>query len=155
MPALDATGAGSLRILVVDDNRDSADSLAMLLRAWGYQAGVAYDGVDALAAIDAGRPHVLLLDIGMPRLDGYALAQQLRRRDGVQPLLVAITGYADAEHRSLSEKAGFDRHLAKPVDLGELQTLLSAEACRRSPPERGIGAPEPIAAGVGETPTAA
>jgi CheY-like chemotaxis protein len=117
-----------LRILVVDDCHDTADTMLMLLRLWGHEGVAAYDGANALDLARCHRPEVALLDVAMPReQDGYALARQLR--DDI-PLLVAVTGYADLEHRGQCEQAGFDLFLAKPLDHEQLQTLL-AEAARR------------------------
>jgi CheY-like chemotaxis protein len=115
----------ALQVLVVDDNTDAADSLGLLVRMWGHDVRVAYDGAGILETASAYRPDAILLDIGLPRVDGYCLARQLRRQPGLQGLLlVAVTGYADAEHRALSQEAGFDHYLVKPVDPDELQGLL-------------------------------
>jgi signal transduction histidine kinase len=117
------------RVLVVDDNRDGAESLAMLLRLWGHEVRVAYDGPSALRLAEAERPEVVLLDIGLPGMDGYQVARRLRERSGgARQLLVALTGYGQGEDRRRSQQAGFDHHLVKPLDPDELQRLLTARA---------------------------
>jgi PAS domain S-box-containing protein len=117
------------RILVVDDNRDSADSLAMLLRLSGHEAHTVHDGHKALEAAEAHRPDIMLLDIGLPGLDGYAVAQQTRSKPELaNTMLIAVTGYGAEEDRRKSELAGFDFHLVKPVDFAQLQSLLDMPA---------------------------
>jgi CheY-like chemotaxis protein len=112
-------------MLVVDDNADTADSLAMLLRLHGHEVQVAYNGPAALQAAEAGPFDVILLDIGLPRMDGYEVARRLRARaDGARPVLVAITGYAYEADRRRSQEAGFDHHLVKPVGPDRLEELL-------------------------------
>ncbi len=114
------------RILVVDDNVDAAESLAMLLRTEGHDVRVAHDGPAALAAIDADPPDLVFLDIGMPVMSGYEVAQRLRQRPGLQNLqLVAMTGWGQEEDRRRSQEAGFDQHLVKPVELDVLRKLLA------------------------------
>jgi len=114
------------RILVVDDNQDSADSLALLLTFQGHQVHTAYDGSQALAAIDAFHPEVVLLDIGLPDgISGYDLARHLRRQPATSALrLIAMTGYGQEEDRRRSRGAGFDAHLVKPADFAALAALL-------------------------------
>jgi signal transduction histidine kinase/ActR/RegA family two-component response regulator len=114
------------RILVVDDNHDAADSLAMLLRAYGHEVQIGYDGVEAVGAAVAFKPDVVFLDIGLPKLDGYKVAQRIREQLGPQVLLVAITGWGQEEDRRRSRDAGFDHHLTKPVDP-EIVTRLVKE----------------------------
>jgi signal transduction histidine kinase/ActR/RegA family two-component response regulator len=114
------------RVLVVDDNRDAADSLAMLLGQLGADARVENSGPDALAAMPVYRPSLVLLDIGMPGMSGHEVGQRIRQRhefDGVR--IVALTGWGQAEDRQRSQKAGFDQHLTKPVALSDLQALLA------------------------------
>jgi CheY-like chemotaxis protein len=113
------------RILVVDDNRDSADSLALLLRLSGHDIHTVYDGVAAVTAAAQLQPDVILLDIGLPGLNGYDAARQIRERRGRDVLLGALTGWGQEEDRSRSELAGFDAHLVKPVDYAELTRLLT------------------------------
>jgi CheY-like chemotaxis protein len=115
------------RVLVVDDNRDAADSLAMMLRYAGAQVRVEYDGFSALEAIPDCRPDVVLLDIGMPRLNGCDLARTIRSDPAHgNLLLVALTGWGQAADRMRSHEAGIDHHLVKPVDFDVLQELLLA-----------------------------
>lgn len=118
------TARATLRILVVDDNRDAAESLAMLLRFGGHEIHVAYDGPGAVQAAADLRPDAVLLDIGLPGLNGYEVAGQIRRRQGARPVLLALTGWGQDSDRRRSEEAGFDAHLVKPVDHAELGRLL-------------------------------
>jgi CheY-like chemotaxis protein len=120
-------------VLVVDDNQNGADSLQQLLEIYGHESRAAYDGESALRLAREFRPDVVLLDLGMPGLDGYQVARRLRRDEGLHDaLLVALTGYGSEEDRRLSAEAGFDAHLLKPADLGQLQRLL-ADAARLAP----------------------
>jgi signal transduction histidine kinase len=123
------TGGAGLppkRILVVDDNRDAADTLGMLLGFLGADVQVAHDGRDALAAFEAHRPDVVLLDIAMPHLDGYEVARAIRSRAGGGVPLVALTGWGQEEDRRRVREAGFDHHLVKPADLDALRSLLGS-----------------------------
>jgi CheY-like chemotaxis protein len=113
------------RILVVDDNRDAADSLRMLLQLDGHDVHVAYDGASALDQAARRRPQVVLLDIGMPGIDGREVARRIRAQAVGEPAtLIALTGWGKAQDRGLSEAAGFDHHLVKPVELDTLYALL-------------------------------
>ncbi|MEJ8810744.1 PAS domain S-box protein [Variovorax ureilyticus] len=112
------------RILVVDDNRDSAETMQLLLEALGYEATVAYDGVAGLDAIKAQSPDVVLLDIGLPGLSGIEVAKRVRIEVHQQPTLIAVTGYGQESDRETSYDAGFFAHLTKPVALEQLQSLL-------------------------------
>jgi two-component system CheB/CheR fusion protein len=125
--------ASGKRILVVDDNRDSAESLAMLLRLFGNDVRTAHDGRLGLEVATAYRPDVVLLDIGLPGLDGLEVCRRLRQRAGdYQPVIVAMTGYGQDEDRRRSDEAGFNAHMVKPVDLRALEELLSRpELARR------------------------
>jgi CheY-like chemotaxis protein/two-component sensor histidine kinase len=117
------------RVLVVDDNVDTAESLAMLIRHDGHEVRTAHDGPAALEATAAFRPEVVLLDIGLPLMDGYEVARRLRAQAlGHELFLAAVTGYDQAEDRARSEGAGFDHHLVKPVRMEALRRLLAA--CR-------------------------
>jgi signal transduction histidine kinase len=113
------------RILVVDDNEDAANSLATLLRLKDQNVRVAHDGTTALAAAESFRPDVVFLDIGMPAMDGYEVARRLRGQpEGSKALLVALTGWGQADDRARSQDAGFDYHVVKPVEPDTLQLLL-------------------------------
>jgi PAS domain S-box-containing protein len=117
---------GSLRVLVVDDNVDTADSLAMLLRFYGHEVRAVHTGPRALQAARADAPDVILLDIGLPGMDGYEVARRLREQQGSGKVrLIAMTGYGQEADRRRSQDAGFDHHLVKPVDPARLQELLS------------------------------
>jgi CheY-like chemotaxis protein len=118
--------AARRRILIVDDNEDAANSLADLLRIEGHETRVAYNGPDALACVDQFLPEVALLDIGLPTMDGYQVASQLRARPRLEGLrLVALTGYGQTEDRQRTRAAGFDDHLVKPVNFVALQRILA------------------------------
>jgi len=114
------------RVLVVDDNVDSAESLAMLLRLGGHEIETAYDGLQAVESAERFKPHLILLDIGLPHLDGYDAAVRIRERtNGREVVLVAVTGWGQDEDRRRTREAGFDAHLTKPVDMGALSRLLA------------------------------
>jgi PAS domain S-box-containing protein len=126
------TSAVPRRILVADDNRDSAASLAMLLQLMGHEVETAHDGVEAVERAATFRADVVLLDIGMPRLNGYEAARRIRAQRQTGLTLVALTGWAQQEDRRLSKQAGFDAHLVKPLDVGALTRIL-AESRRPGP----------------------
>ncbi|MBX9609500.1 MAG: PAS domain S-box protein [Gammaproteobacteria bacterium] len=113
-----------LRILVVDDNRDNAESLAMLLEILGHEVSIAHDGEQAIAMALHEPPDVVLLDIGLPRLDGHAVCRRLRQTLGDAVTIVAQTGWGQEEDRARSRAAGFDHHLVKPIPLEALQRIL-------------------------------
>jgi len=119
-----AAGPVRRRVLVVDDNRDAVESLAVLLRARGHVVETAFDGGGALTVAARFRPDVVLLDIGLPGMDGYEVARRLRRELRPAPLLVALTGYGQEEDRRLALAAGFDEHVVKPASLPGLTALL-------------------------------
>jgi CheY-like chemotaxis protein len=113
------------RILVADDNRDSAETLAMLLRVEGHEVMIAHDGSAALAAFGGFAPDTVLLDIGMPGPNGYEVAQKIRQsRSGAEIKLIAITGWGQENDKERAFAAGFDHHLTKPVDTQQLSDLL-------------------------------
>jgi signal transduction histidine kinase/ActR/RegA family two-component response regulator len=112
------------RVLIVEDNRDGRETLRQLLQLWGYQVEVAADGKEGVARALAGRPDVALVDIGLPVLDGYQVARQLRSSLGNSIFLSALTGYGQPEDRRRAFEAGFDAHMVKPVDPDELSRLL-------------------------------
>jgi signal transduction histidine kinase/CheY-like chemotaxis protein len=118
----------SQRILVVDDNADAASSLAVLLRLRGHIVQVAMGGAEALAAVRAQRPELVFLDIGMPGMDGYEVARQLRAEFDSSLILIALTGWGTDQDRERSREAGFDYHLTKPVDLAALESMLTRQA---------------------------
>lgn len=114
------------RILIVDDNRDAANSLAMMLRLMGNDTAIAHDGLQALDVAAAFRPDVALLDIGMPRLNGYDTAMQMRKESwGQDILLVALTGWGQEDDKRRTQEAGFNHHLVKPLDFAVLDKLLA------------------------------
>jgi CheY-like chemotaxis protein len=116
----------ALRILVVDDNRDAADSLATLLEVYGHTGLVAYDGETALEKAEKMRPHVALVDIGMPSMNGHEVARRIKEANwGKETLLVAVTGWGAKSDRARSKEAGFAYHLTKPVDYDTLASLLT------------------------------
>jgi signal transduction histidine kinase len=116
-----------LRLLVVDDNQDAAESLGLLLEMTGNDVRTVHDGPSALAAVEGFKPSVVLLDIGMPGMDGYEVARRLRgQSEGKDMVLIALTGWGQEEDRRRSREAGFDHHLTKPVDLDMLRALLSS-----------------------------
>jgi CheY-like chemotaxis protein len=121
--------SSSCRVLVVDDNVASAQSLAQVLKLEGYDVQVAHDGAVVIEAARRFRPEVVLMDIGLPGVDGYELARRLRQEQDLRTgiaLLVAVTGHAEDEARRRSHEAGFDHHLVKPIDLDALLALLSS-----------------------------
>jgi CheY-like chemotaxis protein len=117
---------GGFRVMVVDDNRDSAETMAMLLELLGHEIRIAHDGVQALELAEQFRPHAMLLDIGMPRLNGYEVCARLRAQPwGRDVLLVAVTGWGQETDQRRSREAGFDGHLVKPVEPQALQDVLA------------------------------
>jgi two-component system CheB/CheR fusion protein len=119
-----APGKVARRILVVDDNRDAADSLCMLLTSRGHDVRVAYDGLEAVGAAVTFQPDVVLLDIGLPKLSGNDAARRIREARGEGVLLVAVTGWGQEEDRKRAHEAGFDHHLTKPVDPQAIARLI-------------------------------
>jgi PAS domain S-box-containing protein len=127
MPNVPVTTSGGKRILVVDDNRDAAQTLAMLLKISGHETRIATDGEAAIEAADAFRPQLAFLDIGLPKLSGHEVARRIRSEPWGQNIcLVALTGWGQEEDRRKSSEAGFDHHLVKPVHHDELVKLLAA-----------------------------
>lgn len=118
--------SSGLRILLVDDNVDVADSMAMLLRLFGHEVLLAHDGRQAVDIAVGEKPDVVLLDIGLPYLNGYDACQAMRKAGLADTLIVALSGYGQEQDRKKAEEAGFDRHLAKPVDMPALETLLES-----------------------------
>jgi CheY-like chemotaxis protein len=133
LPEADSTDATirPLRILVADDNIDSATSWAALIEQNGHEVVTAHDGRAALELAEKFRPEVMLLDIGMPHMDGYEVAQRIRSRDwGRDAVLIAVTGWGQAKDRAMAAAAGFDEHFTKPLDPSQLARTLR-NACRR------------------------
>jgi CheY-like chemotaxis protein len=123
-------GPGALRVMVVDDNVDAAQMLAALLEVQGHAVSVEYDARGALERARRERPDVLLLDIGLPDMDGYELARCLRAQcESAHATLVALTGYGQSQDRKEAEEAGFDHYLVKPADMDQVNAVL-AEAAR-------------------------
>ena len=126
-PAVGSEPSPQRRILIVDDNKDSADSLAMLLEITGNKTYMAHDGVEAIEAIEEYRPEVVLLDIGLPKLDGHEVCRHVRQQPwGKDIVMIALTGWGQEDDRRKSEEAGFNGHLVKPVDYDRLLELLSS-----------------------------
>jgi CheY-like chemotaxis protein/two-component sensor histidine kinase len=114
------------RILVVDDNADAAASLALLLKFSGHEVHVAHEGEAALRLAETLRPHAVLLDVGMPGMDGYEVARRLRQRPGTDDLvIIAVTGYGAETDRRRARAAGFDHHLTKPIELASVADLIT------------------------------
>jgi CheY-like chemotaxis protein len=115
----------ALRVLVADDNKDTADTLGQLLGMWGYDVRAAYDGADALQIAETFVPLAAILDLAMPGLTGYDVARRIRRVPGLEHvLLICLSGYGKEEDRRRAYEAGFDHFLLKPADLEELRRLL-------------------------------
>jgi signal transduction histidine kinase/ActR/RegA family two-component response regulator len=113
-----------VRLLIVDDNQDAAKTLGTLLSALGATTSVAFNGADALAAIDTFRPDAVLLDLGMPGMDGYEVARRIRSRSDLAGVrLIALTGWGQEDDRERSRQAGFDHHVVKPIDIESLRRL--------------------------------
>jgi CheY-like chemotaxis protein len=119
-------GSQSRRVLVVEDDPDSAQSMAMLLDLWGHRAETALDGYEALLAARRFRPEIVFVDIGIPGLDGYEVAERLRSEHGPDLKLVALTGFGREEDRLRARDAGFDCHLTKPLEPPVLRDILSS-----------------------------
>jgi CheY-like chemotaxis protein len=124
---MDISRPSPLRVLIVDDCRDAADALAVLLVLWGYEPAVAYDGPAALALAAAEPPAAALLDLALPRMDGWELARRLRQLPAMgRALLIAVTGRGREEDVERCCKAGFDLHVYKPFDPDEVRQVLAA-----------------------------
>ena len=127
-----------LNVLIVDDNRDVADSTAVLLRAAGCTVHLAYDGEEAIRSAKNLHPDAVLLDIGLPKMDGYQVAERIRAQaENHQTLIVALSGYGQDEHRRQSMCAGFDCHVVKPIDPAALTELLASRCPGRGPESSG------------------
>jgi len=121
------TGGSGLRILIVDDNQDSADSLALVLQAAGNTTRTEYDGRAAIGAVQEFRPDLVVLDVGMPGLSGLDACRQIRAQPwGARLLMIAVTGWGQEQDRRQALAAGFDHHLTKPVNPDQLLALCSS-----------------------------
>jgi CheY-like chemotaxis protein len=121
-----AAKPGALRVLVADDNEDAAESLAAVLRVAGHDVRVAHDGQEAVELAATFRPALALLDIGMPRMNGYDAAQRIRGQEGgADMLLIAVTGWGQQDDRRRAFEAGFDHHLTKPAQLEDIEVLMA------------------------------
>jgi len=119
------------RVLIVDDNEDAANSLALLLKLGGHETASVYSAVDALQRAHVFRPDVVLLDIGLPGMDGYEVARQMRELPGLRDIrLIAVTGYGRSDDRLRARDAGFDDHLTKPVEYALLERTLAGLRAR-------------------------
>ena len=127
-PPADAnTAVLSRRVLVVDDSPDSAEAMALLLRLKGHHVETAHDGEEALATAERFRPHAILLDLGMPKLNGFDVCRRIRQQPwGASVLMVAQTGWGQAQDRARTLEAGFDAHLTKPIDPDAVHAMLVA-----------------------------
>jgi len=132
------------RILVVDDNQDAANSLAMILKMNGHEAHAVYSPEEALEHLGTHASQVMLLDIGLPRMDGYEVARQVRR-SGLAVRMIALTGYGQAEDVKRAAAAGFDAHLIKPVDLELLERALARS--EQPAAEAGLASSDPVMRG--------
>ena len=125
-PAASDAALHRFRILVVDDNHDSALSLAMVLGMMGHETRTAHDGEAALATAESFHPEVVLLDIGLPKMNGYEVAQRIRESAwGTTMFLIAVTGWGQAEDRARSAEVGLNLHMVKPVEPTALQAVLA------------------------------
>ena len=123
----DTASAGTRRVLLVDDNVDAVESMEILLQAFGYEVETAIHPDLALARLEAFAPGAAIIDIGLPGMDGYQLAAEIRRRLAGRPMrLIAFTGYGGADDIARATRAGFDAHLVKPVDIDRLLAVLAA-----------------------------
>jgi CheY-like chemotaxis protein len=128
----DAKYENAVRVLICDDNVDAADSLALMLQAAGQEARAVYDGATALRVCATFRPHLILLDIGMPHMNGYDVVRALRAAPGgEEPVIAAITGWGQEADKVRAREAGFDRHYTKPISESALRTVISEAAERR------------------------
>jgi signal transduction histidine kinase/ActR/RegA family two-component response regulator len=133
-PSSDATKTARRRVLIADDNRDGAEIMAMLLDQFGYDVQLAFTGPDAVAAAEKYHPHVAILDIGMPGMNGYEVAQRIRAAPwGESIMLIAVTGWGQDEDKRKAHDAGFNQHLIKPVDPNMLESLVAAAAAAAAP----------------------
>ena len=127
------------RVLVIEDDGDSREGLRNLLQVWGHDVDVAEDGARGIEKAISLRPSVALIDVGLPGMDGYAVASRLRELLGADEIfLIAVTGFAQAEDRQRAAESGFDAHLAKPINYSRLSSLLAEGNFRKSTPPSAI-----------------
>ncbi len=145
----------SLRILIVEDNQDTADTMAFLIEVWGHHPFVAYDGATGWKAACDQRPDCLILDINLPKIDGYTLARRLRKGGLHEAKLVAMSAYSDADHVRRAEEAGFDYLLTKPTDPWELKRLLAMtdQRMQTAPRDHRVNEPPGTSSRPGSHPT--
>jgi DNA-binding response OmpR family regulator len=122
-----------LRVLVVDDSPDTAETTEALLAMWGHEASVAHDGAAAVHMADESRPDVILLDLGMPGMDGHEVARRVRQLAGKRPVIVCVSGHGHDDDRRKAWEAGCDYYFLKPADPEELQRLLRALESKKPP----------------------
>jgi two-component system CheB/CheR fusion protein len=135
-----STQARPRRVLVVEDNEDAGEMLRMVLEHWGHEVSVSRDGEAAFRAVDDLHPEIILLDIGLPTIDGFEVARRLRQRpDGDSLSIVALSGYGREIDKSRAREHGFDDYLTKPAPLADLQRILGGEVVRARP--RSVSAP--------------
>jgi CheY-like chemotaxis protein len=131
-PPVTRGASSARRVLLVEDNADISDLIQMQLRMWGHEVSIAADGPSGLEAALGQRPDVAFVDVGLPGMDGYEVARQIRAAEGGERMrLVAMTGYGRPEDRDRALAAGFDAHLVKPVDPRQLQAVLDLPALVR------------------------
>ena len=136
----DAPSATSLKVLVVEDNRDAAEVLATIVELWGHEVRTAFDAPAALHVLDGWKPDVIVSDLGLPRMDGFELARRLREPSArCGAVLIALSGYGRDEDKRAARDAGFDHHLVKPPDLNDLAGLLEQIAAELVPDARARG----------------
>jgi PleD family two-component response regulator len=127
-------GIATVRLLIVDDQRDGATALAKLLQLRGFMVHVVTDSTQCLAQLEAFKPDLILLDIAMPKLNGYDLAKQIRLKAEYREVaIVAMSGYTDVAHKTRSIESGCSRHLNKPMELSEIEAIIAYELNRRRP----------------------
>ena len=120
-------------MLIVDDHVDAVETMQMLAQHWGHDVSIAHSGPEAIAAVETFHPEIALVDIGLPGISGYEVARALRKRHP-ELLLIAMTGHGRDEDRKAAYVAGFEAHLVKPLDLEELQALMSEGRASHTPP---------------------
>jgi CheY-like chemotaxis protein len=129
MSSLSQATGHPLRVLVVDDNQDTAMGLSLLIQALGHESRMTHDGLSAVEAAKHYRPNLVLLDIGLPGISGYEVAKQLRQQATLEDsVLVAVTAWSQNEDKRRAAEAGFDHHLVKPADFGQLQQIVATVA---------------------------